>query len=161
MPQPARRNSRTRPLRVRNKNIPLQTGSVASAIKILGYLLQITGMFVMFFAFFQLTSGFQNTFSMVMSAMQATGSITPDDKPLCEPGQVSKDCRLNLDSGNAIQDTFQPVIQQYIYLVILGIGLLFVGLILRSINDLSDRFGRGPKQAQKEKIRFGQGLTGI
>ena len=133
---------------------------MVSALKVMGYLLQITGMLIMFFAFFQLTSGFQTTFSAVLSTMQSTNTDTGDQRPYCGSGQVSSDCRLNLDSGNAIQDTFEPVIQQYIYMVILGIGLVFVGLLLRSISDLSDRFGRGPKMAQKDRIRFGQELGG-
>ncbi len=129
---------------------------MVSALKLMGYLLQVTGMLIMFFAFFQLSSGFQTTYSTVISTIQTTGSGAQDMRPLCEPGQISDDCRVDYTSGNAIQDTFQPVVQQYIYLVILGIGLVFVGLILRSAAEISGRFGRGPRIAQKDRIRFGQ-----
>ena len=140
--------------------MPCQLKIVASALKILGYILQISGMLIMFFSFFQLASSFQNTFSVVLSTMQSSSGS--DNRPPCEPGVPARaDCKVDFASGNAIQDTFEPLVQQYIYMVAIGMCLLFLGLILRSISELAGKFGdRGQKQPQKERIRFGQEIGG-
>jgi len=127
---------------------------VVSTLKVLGYLLQISGMLIMFFAFFQLTSNFQGAFAEVLATMQSTDTV--DNRPPCEPGQVSAECKKDFSSGNAIEDFFQPLMQQYIYLILLGLFLVFAGLILRSLEEMSAKWGRGPKMQVKERIRFGQ-----
>ncbi len=127
---------------------------MASPAKTFGYILQVTGLLVMFFAFFQLAGGFQNTFSVVLASMQSIASSEPDTRPVCEPGELSPDCRVDFSSQNAISDTFAPVINNYILLIALGVALLFAGLILHSISEMGDRWvERGQKK--KEKIRIG------
>jgi hypothetical protein len=110
-------------------------------------LLQIIGVIIMFYGFFNLVGGIQATMSESIGAMRAIAS---------ENAASGK----QLDE-NQIMGGMQDRVQLYIFYLGLGLVLEVVGLLMRSLDDYTGwltRRGQSDKFRESRRMRIGRFL---
>jgi hypothetical protein len=132
---------------------------VVSAIKIIGYVLQIAGMAIMFFAFINLVTGIQHTVSSVTQRISAESGVLPISQPgaACDP-QTDDMCGVDFSDDTAVEQLMSKRVYTFIAYLGAGLGLMFLGLLLRAGEELGGFLSKlRNKEGDKDRIRIPAG----
>lgn len=123
---------------------------MVSAFKLIGYTLQMAGMVVMAFAFITLITGIQHTVSGVTAKISSESGVLGEKAApaACDPSDDL--CGVDLASDTAMQEVMSKRVYNFITYLSLGIGLMFLGLLLRAGEELGGFFS---KLRNKDKTR--------
>ncbi|MCX8194963.1 MAG: hypothetical protein N3G22_02550 [Candidatus Micrarchaeota archaeon] len=114
---------------------------MVSAINLFGYLFQAIGVCIMFFGFFQLIGGVQGTFSEISHSMRLSSGLAP-----------STDTGLSGEVNT--EKLFAQKFTSFLSYLISGILFLFLGLIIRSLGEISGALPHGRRGDEKESSLF-------
>ena len=133
---------------------------MVSPYKLIGYALQIAGMGVMVFAFLTLVGGLQNTMTGLTSSFYAQAGIENPSTPKCDP-KTNDLCGVDISKEGAIESVFSKKVYTFIFWLGGGIVLLFMGLLMRSSEEVGGFFSSMPeRQKAKERMRIQVGKPG-
>jgi hypothetical protein len=125
-----------------------------SPYRIVGWVLQIIGMGIMFFGFLQLVMGIQNTVSHVTSEIGSSSGVGPSAAP-CNP-KTDDLCGIDLSKEGAMEQAFSGKIYNFIAFLAVGLLFMFLGLILRSIQEIGGAIGGLRNKNERERVKVGQ-----
>ena len=129
--------------------------SMASPFKLIGYALQITGMLIMFFGFFMLILDIQKVVSRVASEVSAQSGVTGAKPANCDP-KADELCGVDFSKDNAVQQAFSKKVYNFLFYLGVGLFIMILGVIFRSIEEISDAFSGLKKKDEKVKVPAGR-----
>ena len=133
---------------------------MASPYKIIGYALQIAGMAVMMFAFLTLIGGLQKTVGHVTESISSSSGVLKTTPAKCDP-KTDELCGVDVSKEGAIEAAFSKKVYEFIFWLGAGITLLFMGLLMRSSEEVGGFFASLPeREKMKERMRIPVGKPG-
>ena len=133
---------------------------MVSPYKLIGYALQIAGMAVMMFAFLTLVGGLQKTMTGVTSSFYAQAGLSSPSAQKCDP-KTDELCGVDITKEGSIDAVFSKKVYEFIFYLGVGIVLLFMGLLMRSSEEVGGFFSSLPeREKMKQKQRVGIGKVG-
>lgn len=133
---------------------------MVSPYKLIGYALQLAGMAVMVFAFITLVGGLQSTLSHVTTGFAASSGVLRTSQPQCDPA-TDELCGVDVTEEGAIESVFSKKVYTFIFWLGVGILLLFMGLLIRSSEEVGGFFSSLPqREKMKERQKIGVGKVG-
>lgn len=131
-----------------------------SPYKLMGLLLQVAGMLVMMYAFLTLVSGIQSTISHVTDSFSSEAGLGAPAASNCDP-KTDPMCGVDVTKEGAIESVFSGKVNAFIFWLGAGIILLFMGLMMRSAEELGGGFFSSLPEKSKLKQRMQVGRPGF
>src|SRR3989338_8085744 len=133
---------------------------MVSPYKLMGLALQIAGMAVMVFAFLTLVGGLQSTLSHVTTGFAASSGVIKTTEQKCDP-KTDELCGVDVTKDGAIESVFSKKVYTFIFYLGAGIVLLFMGLLMRSSEEVGGFFSSLPeREKMKDRMRIQVGKPG-
>lgn len=133
---------------------------MVSPYKLMGFALQIAGMAVMVFGFLTLVGGLQSTLSHVTTGFAASSGVLKTTEAACDP-KTDEFCGVDVTKEGAVEGVFSKKVYLFIFYLGVGITLLFMGLLMRSSEEIGGFFSSLPeREKMKERQKVGIGKVG-
>jgi hypothetical protein len=130
---------------------------MVSAIRLVGYLFQIAGMLVMFYAFVMLVIGIQGIMGNVTGSMgQSTGLNIGTPPQNCTGGEAEQGACEDFSTTEGLNAALENRVIEFVKWLVAGIVLLLIGLLLRAGDEIGGFWARLQKTG-KIKVPAGFG----
>ena len=130
---------------------------MVSPYKLIGMLLQVAGMGVMVFGFLTLVGGLQQTVGHVTESMMASSGVLPSSQPQKCDNKTDPLCGVDINKEGALESVFSQKVYTFIFWLGAGIVLLFMGLLLRSSEEVGGFFSSLPERSKlKQRMQVGK-----
>ncbi len=114
---------------------------MASAIKIVGYTLQFAGMAIALIGFLMLVMNVQKVIGYSMQSVSQQSQVSPPAQPAdCDP-ETDDLCGADITQAGMVEQLMSRRIFEFFIYLGAGLGVLFLGVLIRSIDEIADFFG--------------------
>lgn len=112
------------------------------------------------FGFITLIGGLQSTVGHVTESISASSGVLKTAPAKCDPAKDEL-CGVDISKEGAIESVFSKKVYTFIFYLGAGIVLLFMGLLMRSSEEVGSFFSSLPeREKMKDRMRIQVGKPG-